>query len=137
MIPLRIHNVIDYLAGALLMIAPWLFAFSEIEVARTLFLIGGIALIAYSLLTHSYFSVFRAIPVGLHMTLDTILGLLFMLSPALFHYRGLLTDAQYVVHVVVGITLVGLVALTRPRTDASKTATERAAIGHDLPQSHS
>jgi hypothetical protein len=133
MIPLKVHNVFDYLGGALLIIAPWLFDFSQVIEARTLFLIGGIALIAYSLLTNYYFSLTRMIPLGVHMTLDTILGIFLILAPALLGYREQITEAQYVAHVVIGVTLVGLVALTRPRTEASKTAVDRAAIGHDLP----
>jgi hypothetical protein len=133
MIPLKVHNSIDYLTGALLLVAPWLFDFSHVIEARTLFLIGGIALIAYSLLTNYDFSLTRMIPLGVHMTLDTVLGIFLILAPALLGYREQVTEAQYVVHVVLGVSLVGLVALTRPRTEVSKTPIDRAAIRHDLP----
>ncbi len=133
MLPLRAHNVIDYLAGVFLIVAPWLFDFDDLPAARTLFLIGGIALIAYSLLTNYYYSVARLIPLGIHMTLDTLLGLFMILAPALLGYREALTRTQYAVHVVVGVGLVGFVALTRPRTEAAKTAVDRAAIRQDLP----
>lgn len=133
MLPLRIHNVIDYLTGALLIVAPWFFGFADVSPARALFLVSGFALLAYSLLTNYYFAVVRWIPLGAHMTLDTVLGLLLILAPALFEYRGLLSEGPYVAHVAIGLGLVGLVALTRPRTEASKTAVDRAAIGHDLP----
>lgn len=133
MIPLRVHNIADYLLGALLIVSPWLFDFAGIPAARTLFLIGGIALIAYSLLTNYYFSIVRVMPLGVHMTLDTILGILLILAPALFGYRADLVNAQYVAHVVLGIVVVGSVALTRPRSEHAKTAVDRAAIRHDLP----
>lgn len=133
MLPLRVHNIIDYLVGAFLIVAPWVLNFADIPAARTLFLLSGIALIGYSLLTNYYFSIVRWIPLGLHMTLDTVLGLLLILAPALFSYRDLLTAAQATAHIVIGASLVALVALTRPRTENAKTAGERAAIGNDLP----
>ena len=133
MLPLRAHNIIDYLTGAFLIIAPWVFEFSELTAPRTLFLIGGIALIAYSLLTNYYYSVARIMPLGVHMTLDTLLGLFLIIAPALLGVGEELTQGQYAAHIAIGIGLVGFVALTRPRTEATKTAVERAAIGHDLP----
>lgn len=133
MLPLRAHNVIDYLVGAFLIVAPWLFEFAQVPAARTVFLMSGIAMIAYSLATNYYYSVARLIPLGIHMTLDTLLGLLMILAPALFGYRELLTQSQYAVHIAVGIGVVGFIALTRPRTEATKTAVDRAAISHDLP----
>ncbi len=132
MLPLRIHNLLDYLIGALLIVTPWLFGFPEIQAARTLFLISGIGLIGYSVLTNYYYSVARVIPLGTHMTLDTVLGLFMILSPALFGYRESLSETQYAVHIALGIGLVGFVAVTRPRTEASKTSVERAAIVNEL-----
>lgn len=133
MISLRVHNILDYVIGAVLIIAPWVFGFGEVAMARNLFLFGGVALIVYSLLTNYYYSIAHVIPLGVHMTLDVLLGVLFILAPALFGYRAFLTNGQYAVHVVLGVAAVGLVALTRPRTEAAKTPAERAAIDHNVP----
>jgi hypothetical protein len=133
MIPLKIHNIVDYLVGAFLIVSPWLFNFAQVIEARTLFLGGGLLLIATSLLTNDFFSLARRIPLGVHMTVDTLLGLLLILAPALIGYREQITEAQYAAHIAIGVGLVGFVALTRPRTEASKTAADRAAIEHDLP----
>ena len=136
MISLRVHNILDYIVGAVLIISPWLFGFSEIAAARNLFVWGGIALIAYSLLTNYYYAVARVIPLGVHMTLDALLGIVVILAPALFGYRDFLTSGQYALHVVLGIGALGLVALTRPRSESAKTPAERAAIAHDVPLPH-
>jgi hypothetical protein len=133
MVPLRIHNIIDYFVGAFLIAVPWIIGVEEVSSARNVFLASGVSLIGYSLLTNYYFSVARIIPLGIHMTLDTILGIFLILAPALFGYREQLIETQYVEHVVTGVLLVGLVALTRPRTEASKTTLDRAAIQHQLP----
>lgn len=132
MISLRAHNVLDYILGAVLMVCPWIFGFAELAPARVIFLVSGIVLIAYSLATNSYYSAVRAIPLGVHMTLDALLGIFLILSPALFGYRDVLTDGQYALHIVLGIGAVGLVALTRPRTEAAMTPAERSAISQDV-----
>lgn len=136
MISLRVHNVLDYVIGALLLVCPWVFGFADVAAARNLFLFGGVALIVYSLLTNYYYSVARVIPLGVHMTFDALLGVLLILAPALFGYRNLITEGQYAVHIVLGIGAVGLVALTRPRTEAAKTPQERSAIAHEVPLTH-
>jgi hypothetical protein len=133
MIPLKAHNVLDYIIGAFLIVAPWVFGFAEVAAARNVHLWLGAGLIVYSLATNYYYSLIRVIPLGVHMTLDTLAGIFLILSPALFGYRTLLTDGQYAEHIVLGIGAIGLVALTRPRTEASKTPAERAAISHDVP----
>jgi hypothetical protein len=128
MISLKVHNILDYIVGALLIISPWLFRFSGVPGARNLFFILGVALVVYSMLTNYYYSVLRIIPLGVHMALDTAIGVFLILGPALFGYRELLTDGQYALHIILGIGAVGLVALTRPRTEAAKTPAERALI---------
>ncbi len=133
MIPLKVHSLLDYLAGGFMIIAPWAFGFSEVLPARLIFLLGGLTLLAYSLLTNYYFSVARLLPLGAHMTLDTVLGIFVILAPALLGYRAQITQTQSTAHLLVGTALVGLVALTRPRTEHGKTAADRAAISHDLP----
>lgn len=136
MISLKVHNILDYVIGAILVITPWLFRFADIPVARNFFLFAGIALIAYSMVTNYYYSVARVLPLGVHMTLDAALGVLTILAPVLFGYRDLLTGGQYAVHVVLGLGAIGLVAVTRPLTEAAKTPAERMAITHDVPIPH-
>jgi hypothetical protein len=131
MISLKVHNVLDYIIGAFLVVAPWMFGFADIPAARTLFLFSGLALVAYSLLTNYYYSVAKVVPLGVHMTLDAMIGVVTILAPALFGYRELLTGGQYALHVILGVGAIGLVALTKPRTETAKTPVERAAISHD------
>lgn len=136
MIPLKVHNVLDYIIGAFLVVVPWMFGLAEITAARNLFMFAGLALIVYSLFTNYYYAVARVIPLGVHMTMDALLGIIVILAPAFFGYRDQLTDGQYATHIVLGIAAVGLVALTRPRTEAAKTPAERAAISHEVPLPH-
>lgn len=133
MISLRTHNIFDYVIGVFLVVCPFLFGFSQIATAVNIFMLGGIALVTYSLLTNYYYSLARVIPLGVHMMLDALLGILLILSPALFGYRETLTDGQYALHIVVGIGVVGLVALTHTRTETMKSPIERAGIAREAP----
>ena len=134
---LRVHNIVEYVLGALLLVAPWLFGFSDLDAARDVMLFSGAAIIIYSLLTNNHFAIARLIPIGAHMTFDVLIGVFLILGPTLFGYRGLITEGQFAAHIVLGLLAVGMVALTHPRTEAAKTPAERAAIrSHDEPIRH-
>ncbi len=123
MIPLKIHNILDYVVGALLLFVPLIFGFSDISSARTTFLFAGIALVGYSLLTNYEYAVWRVIPIGVHMSLDVLLGVFVMLSPWIVGYRDLLTTGQEVVHYVLALGVFGLVAFTAQKTENSTYGT--------------
>jgi hypothetical protein len=113
MITLRTHNVIDYVTATVLVLCPLIFGFSQIDAARNLFLVAGVLLAAYSLFTNYYFSIAKIIPVPVHMALDSAEGVLLMIAPSVFGYREQVTGGQYALHFVLGLGLIGLVALTR------------------------
>jgi len=112
MISLRIHNILDYVAGAVLMISPWVFGFSDVIIVRNTFLTLGIGVVLYSLLTKYYYSVAKLIPLRAHMFLDIASGILLMLSPTMFNYQRLITNGQHALHYILGFGVIGLVFLT-------------------------
>jgi hypothetical protein len=124
MLSLKAHNVIDYTVALLLMLTPALGEFLEITVAKDLFRVLGILLLAYSLVTKYEFSAWRALPLGAHMTLDLALGLVLLLSPWVLGYRDLLSAGQELTHYVWGVGLIVFVAVTRSKTEAEKKAFE-------------
>jgi hypothetical protein len=130
MIPLKVHNVLDYVVGVLLALSPYLFGFSDVVAARNVFLVVGLGLIAYSSITNYYYSVAKIIPLGVHMVLDAISGIVLILAPALFDYREVISDGQFALHFVMGIGALALVAFTRTRSETAKTPIERAEIRH-------
>ncbi len=119
MVSIKTHNIIDYVAGLALILMPALAGFADIVAARNVFVLGGIALIAYSLCTKYEFAVWKKIPLGVHMTMDVALGLLTCVAPFLFDYRYLLTGTQEVIHYVLGLGVIGLVAVTRQKTSGA------------------
>jgi len=89
----------DYLAGIVLIIAPWLFGFNEGGAKTWVPVILGVAAIAYSLLTDYELGVMRVLPMPAHLMLDFGSGAFLALSPWLFGFN----DDVWVPHVVLGI----------------------------------
>lgn len=120
MLSLRTHNIVDYVGGALLLLAPFLFGFADLEVARNVFLISGATLILYSLFTNYEYAVLRVLPLGVHMTLDVLIGVVLMVSPWLFAYREFLSPGQEYLHYLLGVGLFAFVGITREKTEEEK-----------------
>jgi hypothetical protein len=127
MVKLKTHNILDYVIAVVLVLAPFLFAFSDVMEARNVFIASGVVLALYSLITKYYYSLAKIIPLGVHMTLDCILGVVLLLAPQLFNYREMISNGQYAVHIIFGLGALGLVAVTRTRTEAAKTPEEHRA----------
>jgi len=113
MIPLRVHNILDYVIGTTLVACPYLFGFSAVNAAQNVFLVLGFGLIGYSLFTKYTYSIAKIIPLGVHMGLDVTAGIVLMLAPTVFGYGGQITGGQLALHFIMGLGAVGLVALTR------------------------
>src|SRR4051794_26552541 len=105
MISLNRHNLLDYAMGIFLLLCPFLFAFADIDVARYTFFISGFLVILYSLLTDYEYSVLKVSPLGVHMTLDVLIGAFIFLAPWILGYRGLLTTGQEYLHYIVGLAV--------------------------------
>ncbi|HXH73661.1 MAG TPA: hypothetical protein VNJ08_01755 [Bacteriovoracaceae bacterium] len=124
MLSLKIHNIMDYVIALVLILSPFLFGFSDVEVARNVYLVLGIGLAGYSLITKYYYSVAKIIPVGIHMILDVLAGIVLVFAPYIFDYRISINQGQMIFHVVMGLGAITLVAITRTRTERAKSIEE-------------
>lgn len=120
MVSLKVHNRADYAVGAFLLFTPYLFGFQDVKAAHSVMMLSGTALILYSLFTNYYFSLMRVLPLGVHMTFDVLIGAFLLSAPSVFDYRIFLTPTAAYLHYGLGIGLIGLVALTRERTEDAK-----------------
>jgi hypothetical protein len=106
-IPTRYHAPLDYIVGAVLIAAPWIFQFSDIGAATAVSIVLGVGLIAYSLLTNYELGVWKVAPMAVHNLIDIVAGALLAASPWLFGFadEGASAWAPFVVIGVAAIFL--------------------------------
>lgn len=114
MISTRIHGIIDYLTGALLIVAPFLFGFADGTVAQWLPMVLGAMTIVMSLLTRYELSIAKVIPLPVHLGIDIASGLLLAVSPWLFGFA----DRIWWPHLLVGLMEIVVPLLTRRHVEA-------------------
>ncbi len=119
-IPSKVHGVMDYVVGLLLIAAPWLLGFNEGGAETWVPVILGASLIVYSLFTDYEAGLIRAIPLKAHLTLDAISGVFLAVSPWLFNFD----EIVWVPHVVVGLLELGSAICTHLVPD------DRGVHGH-------
>ncbi|HUP12328.1 MAG TPA: SPW repeat protein [Niastella sp.] len=113
----KTHGYLDYIVGALLIVAPWLLGFnngrSETLVPVTL----GVGTILYSILTDYELGAARLIPFRVHLTIDVLNGVFLAASPWMFGFN----DRVYLPHLIIGLMELLVVVLTDPGTVKSRT----------------
>lgn len=110
-IPTRVHGVIDYLTGLLLIAAPWLLGFSDNAPATWVPVLLGAGVILYSLLTNYELGVFKTISMPAHLWLDALGGLFLAVSPWLLDFD----ERVFLPHLLVGAFEVVMSFITRTR----------------------
>lgn len=118
-IPTRIHGVLDYATGLLLIAAPWLLGFADGTAAQWVPVVLGVGAIAYSLVSDYELGVTPVLSMPTHLALDAGSGILLAASPWLFGFA----DRVWLPHVVVGVFEIGaslLTATTPARGAASR-----------------
>ena len=112
-IPTRVHGVLDYGMGVLLIAAPWLFGFAENGADTWIPVVLGAGAILYSLFTDYELGAVRAISMPAHLMLDAASGALLAVSPWLFGFD----ERVRIPHLVLGLAEIGaaLTTQTRPR----------------------
>jgi uncharacterized membrane protein HdeD (DUF308 family) len=104
-IPTKFHAPLDYIVGAALIAAPWIFQFSDVTAATVISIVLGIGLIAYSLVTNYELGVWKVAPMAVHNLIDIVAGALLAVSPWLFGF------ADESVNVWLPFVVVGLAAI--------------------------
>lgn len=108
-IPTRIHGVLDYAMGLLLIAAPWLLGFTRGGAETWVPVVLGAGVILYSLFTDYELGVVKSISMPAHLWLDGLGGILLAASPWLFGF------AEFILlpHVVFGVLEVGAALFTK------------------------
>ena len=109
MIDTRTHGIIDYVTGALLIIAPYLFGFATGGIEQWLPQVLGAMIIVMSLLTRYELSAAKVIPLNVHLGVDVVGGILLAVSPWLFGFADLI----WWPHLLVGLMEIVVPLITK------------------------
>ncbi len=127
-LPTRVHALLDYSTGLLLIALPFLLGLtrgsSETWGAEAWIPIAlGSAAIVYSLLTNYELGLLRILPMPVHLMLDAGSGVLLAASPWLFGFA----DRIYLPHLILGFLEISASLITRtvPSTQKSRSSATR------------
>jgi hypothetical protein len=85
-IPLNAHAMIEPLMAILIIAAPWIFGFSDVDDAKTVCIVVGAIMLAAGAMTRWRYSLVKAIPLPMHFATDLLLGAFLILSPFIFGF---------------------------------------------------
>jgi hypothetical protein len=105
----KIHGILDYLFGILLIVLPTILGFDR-GISEWVMIILGITTIVYSLITNYELSLARLISLRIHLGLDYLFGVVLLFSPWLLGF----SDRVYLPHVIMGIIELAVVHLSNP-----------------------
>lgn len=111
-LPTRLHGVVDYLAGIVFIVVPWLFDWPS-DAAWVSTVLGVLALV-YSLLTNYELGVARVISMSTHLLLDLASGVVFIVAPFLLDPGPGVTTTM----VIFGLAEIGASLVTRRTPEA-------------------
>ena len=72
----KFHAVLDYMAGLILIAAPWMLGFADVEAAKWAAVAVGVLILLMSLFTDYEGGVQKVLSMSTHLTMDVIAGYL-------------------------------------------------------------
>jgi hypothetical protein len=111
----KVHGMMDYISGLLIIASPWLFGFADGTAAQWVPVIVGIVLLLTSVMTNYEAGMVRTISMPTHLTMDVIAGILLLVSPWLFGFA----DRIAWPHVLFGIFEIGAGLMTKRSPDTN------------------
>jgi hypothetical protein len=116
----RVHGILDYMMGVLLIASPWIFGFVNNGMETWVPCILGVLTILYSLMTDYEPGLSDNISMRTHLIIDFVSGILLAASPWIFGFA----DVVYLPHLILGIAGMGAAVLTTSRVG------ERTMVHH-------
>ena len=109
-IPAFVHGIVEYLAGALLVAAPFLFSFDS-DGATAVSIVAGVIVLIVAASTAMSTGLIKSIPVQAHVVLDYILAALLIASPFVFGFSD--DDTATAFFIVLGVVHLLMTIATR------------------------
>ena len=114
-----IHAFLDYPVALGLMVGPFLLGLGSSHSFAIWLAVGaGVAAFILTLLTDHQLGVFRVLPYSVHLTVDSLVGLVFLVAPILFGFSDL--DAWY--YWANGAAVMLVVGLHKPEVELSRVS---------------
>lgn len=107
-LPTRVHGMLDYLLGALLIASPWLFGFADGGAEQWVPVALGAGVLLYSVFTDYELGLVKKLQMPAHLFLDALGGLALAVSPWMFGFD----DRVWMPHMVIGLVEVVTAAIT-------------------------
>lgn len=85
-IPLNAHAALEPLIAIVIIAAPWIFGFSDVDSAKAVCVAVGVVMLISGSMTDWRLSLARLIPLRMHMMTDLLLGAVLILSPFVFGF---------------------------------------------------
>jgi hypothetical protein len=123
-LPLRMHAMMEPVAAILVIAAPWIFGFSDVDSATTLSVIIGVAILLTGMSTRWRWSLLKLIPLRTHFMMDVGIGILLVAAPWIFGFGDEGGAARF--FVIAGVLELGTALMTRWDL-REETTTERSA----------
>jgi hypothetical protein len=113
----KVHGVLDYLMGVMLIASPWIFGFAFSGAQLWVPVLLGVTMIVYSLMTDYELGLSDNISMRTHLIADFISGAILAASPWIFGFA----DQVYLPHLLLGLAEIGAAALTTTRVGQQAT----------------
>jgi hypothetical protein len=121
-LPTRIHGIMDWIMGVLLIALPFALNLDISAPEGWLPLVLGIAMLGLSSFTDYEAGLVRRIPMPTHLMIDAVSGALLALSPWLFGF----SDHVWAPHLVLGVIELGTAAITQLKPTHRAVTAKRA-----------
>lgn len=115
-IPAFVHGLIEYAAGVLFIIAPFLFGF-ESGAAQAFSIVVGVVLITFTATSDLPTSLINQIPKPIHVAVDYAMAVLLIASPFIFGFSD--ETAPTIFFIAIGLTHLLITIGTRFRSSPS------------------
>jgi hypothetical protein len=108
----KTHAVLDYLVGIIMISSPWLFDFAANPLAKWTVIVLGLLALVMSLMTDYEGGIVRKLPMGAHLNIDAISGILLAVSPWVLGFH----NQVYLPHLLLGLLEIIAAICTQSRS---------------------
>jgi hypothetical protein len=114
-IPTRMHGMMDYVIGIVLVASPWIFGFAkESSTAKWTFIVVGAVILLTSMMTNYELGMMHVIPMHMHLGADALAGIVLALSPWIFGYANDAGSNAWLPALIIGLLELGTAGMSDP-----------------------